>query len=80
MLSKWSNKNWLEKVKLLSLGVVGAGTLVGVALASYWSHNYFGLKKLPDYIPLPPVDVNDLDLHSIPFKMNYRVLNLDKCV
>ena len=80
MSAKTSRDAWVQRIKTYGLAVAGFGTLVGATLATYWSYNYFRLKKLDGYTAPAAVHVKDANLASIPFKMNYRVLNLDKCV
>lgn len=80
MLASLSEKNALQKAKKAAIAAVAVSAVAGAGLLWYWAHNYFGLKKLRNYIPPPVVNVDELDLASQTLKMNYRVLNLDKYV
>lgn len=78
MSDKFDRADWIRKAKLAGIAAAAIGITTGAALLSYWSVNYFGLKKLRGYIAPAPVHVDDAHLADQPLKINYRVLNLDK--
>ena len=80
MSYKFDRNNWIQKAKLAGLTVAAVGAAAGVAVFSYWSSNYFGLKRLPGYVATEPLTLEAADLASKPLQINYRVLNLDKYV
>lgn len=77
MSSSSNRDDWIRRAKLAGIAAAALGVTAGAALLTYWSTNYFGLKKLPNYIAPPTVHVDEANLAATPLELNYRIINLD---